>query len=51
MVVAHENEPAYFVIQRLRAARLGLAAIVDAKKNLVGIATSEDLVGRLVQNR
>lgn len=50
IVVAQENEPAYFVIQRLRAARLGLAAIVDGKKNLIGITTSEELVRRLVRS-
>jgi putative hemolysin len=50
IVVAQENDPAYLVIQRLRAARLGLAAIVDSKQNLTGIATSEDLIRRLVQN-
>ncbi len=51
IIVAQENERAYFVIQRLRAARSGLAAIVDDKKNLIGIAASEDLVARLVQSK
>jgi putative hemolysin len=50
IVVAQENEPASRVIQRLRAARLGLAAVVDLKKRLIGIVTSEDLIHRLVQN-
>lgn len=50
IVIAQESEPAYFVIQRLRAARLGLAAIVDGKRNLIGITTSEDLVSRLVRS-
>lgn len=49
-VIAQENEPAYFVVQRLRAARLGLAAIIDLKSRFIGIATSEDLVRRLVQS-
>jgi len=50
IVTAQENEPASRVIQRLRAARLGLAAVVDLKKNLIGIVTSEDLIRRLVQS-
>jgi len=50
IVFARENELAYFVIQRLRAARLGLAAIIDQKSRFVGIATSEDLVRRLVKS-
>jgi len=50
IVVAQENELAYHIIQRLRAARLGLAAVVDVKKNLIGIVTSEDLIRRLVQS-
>lgn len=50
IVTAQENEPASRVIQRLRAARLGLAAVVDLKKNLIGTVTSEDLIRRLVQS-
>src|SRR6266446_1636014 len=50
IVTAQENEPASRIIQRLRAARLGLAAVVDLKKNLIGIVTSEDLIQRLVQS-
>jgi putative hemolysin len=50
IVTAQENEPASRVIQRLRAARLSLAAVVDQKKNLIGIVTSEDLIRRLVQS-
>jgi len=50
IVTAQENEPASRVIQRLRAARLGLAAVVDLKRNLIGIVTSEDLIRRLVQS-
>jgi CBS domain containing-hemolysin-like protein len=50
IVIAQENEPAYRIIQRLRAARLGLAAVVDLKENLIGIVTSEDLIRRLVQS-
>src|SRR4029077_8414241 len=41
MVTALEDEPAYLIIQRLRAARLGLAAVVGLKKNLIGVVTSE----------
>ena len=49
IVTANEDEPAYRIIQRLRAARLGLAAVVDAKRKLVGIITGEDIIKRLVQ--
>ena len=50
IIFAGEDEPAYRVIQRLRAARLGLAAVVDAQKNLIGIATGEDMIKRLVSS-
>lgn len=50
IITASENEPAYRIIRRLRAARLGLAAVVDANKNLIGIATDEELIRRLVQS-
>ena len=50
IVTATETEPAYRVIRRLRAARLGLAAIVNQQRKLVGIASSEDLIKRLVQS-
>jgi CBS domain containing-hemolysin-like protein len=50
IITAGENEPAYRLIRRLRAARLGLAAIVDAEKKLIGIATDEQLIKRLVQS-
>jgi putative hemolysin len=48
IVTAREDEPAYRLIQRLRAARLGLAAVVNAQTKLTGIVTSEDLIKRLV---
>ena len=50
IITAGENEAAYRVIRRLRAARLGIAAVVDAQRNLIGIATGEDLIKRLVQS-
>ena len=50
LVTASENESAYRIIRRLRAARLTLAAVVDAKQKLSGIVTVEDLVRRLVQS-
>jgi CBS domain containing-hemolysin-like protein len=50
IVTVQENEPASRVIQRLRAARLGLAAVVDLRNKLIGIVTSEDLIRRLVQS-
>ena len=50
IVNANDTEPAYRIIQRLRAARLGLAAVLDSQKNLVGIVTGEDMIKRLVQS-
>lgn len=50
IVTASVSEPAYQIIRRLRAARLGLAAVIDGDRKLVGIATAEDLVKRLVQS-
>ncbi len=50
IITAADSEPAYRIIRRLRAARLGLAAVVDSRKKLVGIATDEELIKRLVQN-
>lgn len=50
IVTASEHEPAYRIIRRLRAARLGVAAVVDARKNLIGITTDEELVKQLVQS-
>ena len=50
IVAAAENESAYRIIRRLRAARLTLAAVVDARRKLTGIVTVEDLVRRLVQS-
>jgi len=49
MVTVQESEPAADAVQRLRAARLGLAAVVDQKRNLIGVVTSEDLIARLVR--
>jgi CBS domain containing-hemolysin-like protein len=49
IVTANENEPAYRIIQRLRAARLGLAAVIDSQRKLIGIVTGEDTIKRLVQ--
>ena len=51
MVTANEDEPAYRVMQRLRAARLGLAGVLDRHRNLRGVVMIEDLVRRLVQSR
>lgn len=49
MVTVQDNEPATRAIRRLRAARLGLAAVVDQKRSLIGVVTSEDLIARLVR--
>jgi CBS domain containing-hemolysin-like protein len=35
-------------VQQLRAARLGLAAVVDKNKTFRGIVTLDDLIRRLV---
>ena len=43
-----ENEEAYHVIRKLRAARSTLAAVVDASAKPLGIVSSEDLLNRLV---
>jgi putative hemolysin len=50
IVTTTEEEPAYRVVQQLRAARLGLAAVVDQKKNFRGIVTTDDLIRRLVSS-
>lgn len=49
IVIARDAEPAYRIIHRLRAARLGLAAVIDSQRKLVGIVTAEDAIKRLVQ--
>jgi magnesium and cobalt exporter, CNNM family len=50
IVATGEEEPAYRIVQQLRAARLGLAAVLDGKKNIRGIVTIEDLIRRLVSS-
>ena len=50
IVTITEEEPAYRVVQQLRAARLGLAAVVDKKKKFRGIVSIEDLIRRLVSS-
>ena len=49
MVTVRESEPAARAVQRLRVARLSLAAVVDQKRNLTGFVASEDLIARLVR--
>jgi putative hemolysin len=48
IVTTTDDEPAYRIMQQLRAARLGLAAVVDRKQKFRGIVVIEDLVRRLV---
>lgn len=48
IVTANEDEPAHRIVRRLRAARLGLAAVLDRQNNLRGVVAIEDLVRRLV---
>jgi putative hemolysin len=50
IVVVDENEPAYRIIRRLRAARLGLAAVLDSRKKLRGVILIEDLIRRLISS-
>jgi putative hemolysin len=50
IVTTNEEEPAYRIAQQLRAARLGLAAVLDGKKKIRGIVTIEDLIRRLVSS-
>ncbi len=50
IVTTTEEEPAYRIVQQLRAARLGLAVVVDHKKNFRGIVTIDDLIRRLVSS-
>ena len=49
VVTVADSEPAYRIIQRLRAARIGLAAVIDSQKRLIGIVTGEEIIKRLVQ--
>jgi putative hemolysin len=48
IVTTSEDEPAYRIMQQLRAARLGLAAVVDRNKHFRGVVAIEDLIRRLV---
>ena len=50
LVTAGDREPAHRILRRLRAARLGLAAVVDPQKKLIGIAADDALIKRLVQS-
>ena len=50
VVMANDDEPAYRIVQRLRAARLGVAAVLDRQRKLRGIVTIEDLIRRLVSS-
>jgi putative hemolysin len=50
IVSAREAEPAYRIIQRLRAARVGLAAVTDSQRKLIGVVRAEDAIKRLVQS-
>ena len=50
IVMTTEDEPAYRIVQQLRAARLGLAAVLDQKKKIRGIVAVEDVIRRLVSS-
>ena len=49
IITASENESAYRVVRRLRAARIGLAAVIDGREHPIGIVALEDLVRQLVK--
>ena len=49
IITASENESAYRVVRRLRAARTGLAAVIDGRERSIGIVALEDLVRQLVK--
>jgi putative hemolysin len=49
IITTSENESAYPLVRRLRAARVGLAAVVDRQSKLSGIVALEDLVRQLVR--
>ncbi len=51
IVTVVDTEPAYRIIQRLRAARLSLAAVLNSKKQLIGIVSDEEIIRRLMQVR
>jgi putative hemolysin len=48
IVITTEDEAAYRIVQQLRTARLGLAAVVDRGKHFRGIVVMEDLIRRLM---
>lgn len=48
IVKVAENEPAYSVLRKLRAARITVAVVSDAQGKQLGIVTWEDLIRRLV---
>jgi putative hemolysin len=50
LVEQNGARPLSRIVQRLRTARVGLAAVLDEKRNLRGIVTIEDLVRRLVSS-
>lgn len=50
IVAAAESEPAYRIIRKLRAARVGLAAVLSPQQKLIGIASDSELIKRLVQS-
>lgn len=49
IITTSENESAYRVVRRLRAARTGLAAVTDRRAKLTGVVALEDLMRRLVR--
>ena len=48
IVKVAENEPAYSVLRKLRAARITLAVVSDAAGTQIGVVAWEDLIRRLV---
>jgi CBS domain containing-hemolysin-like protein len=48
IVKVAENEPAYSVLRKLRAARITVAVVSNAQGQQLGVVMWEDLVRRLV---
>jgi putative hemolysin len=49
IITASENESAYRVVRRLRAARIGLAAVINSRHEFTGVVALEDLIRHLVR--
>ena len=48
IVKVNADEPAYSIVRKLRAARVRMAVVLDAKGHQTGVVAWEDLIRRLV---